>query len=287
MKKITFLLIAVLLFTGCNQVDEVSISNTPTQTATPAIGATIAPAVDDTTTPTLAPTPTATVIPTATPTPAIRPTAKPTAKTCEHSYYLPKNPWQYVGLGWPGYVDVPNGIMLATCTEDGYTVHVCSKCGDVYTDNYIKAYGHDFSEDEEVFVYPGFEREGFYIKNCTRCSEQIKTRTIPKHGGSFDTIKAPVEAISGVKCDSYLYEDESMFILDRRTWGDVPTVWVDFENSCLVLESTLKDGTPYVERITFPEVAYPGQECKYKSEILESGKLNGVYYVTNWDGQGS
>ena len=30
-----------------------------------------------------------------------------------------------------------------TCTELGYTTYTCSKCGNVYFDNFVDALGHD------------------------------------------------------------------------------------------------------------------------------------------------
>ncbi len=37
-----------------------------------------------------------------------------------------------------------------TCTEDGYTTYVCSKCGDTYTDNIISSPGHTLTKVEAV-----------------------------------------------------------------------------------------------------------------------------------------
>ena len=34
-----------------------------------------------------------------------------------------------------------------TCTEKGYTTHICSKCGDSYKDSYVKAVGHDYKDN--------------------------------------------------------------------------------------------------------------------------------------------
>ena len=39
------------------------------------------------------------------------------------------------------YVDV---VTPPTCTDQGYTTHTCSVCGDSYVDAYISALGHDY-----------------------------------------------------------------------------------------------------------------------------------------------
>ena len=33
-------------------------------------------------------------------------------------------------------------VTAPTCTEQGYTTHTCTKCGDSYVDSYVEALGH-------------------------------------------------------------------------------------------------------------------------------------------------
>ena len=35
-------------------------------------------------------------------------------------------------------------VTAPTCTEEGYTTHTCSKCGDSYKDSYVDALDHDY-----------------------------------------------------------------------------------------------------------------------------------------------
>ncbi|WP_400245552.1 leucine-rich repeat protein [Methanomethylophilus alvi] len=42
------------------------------------------------------------------------------------------------------YVDT---VTAPTCTERGYTTHVCSECQDTYVDSYVDALGHDYHAD--------------------------------------------------------------------------------------------------------------------------------------------
>ena len=57
-----------------------------------------------------------------------------------------------------------------TCTEDGYTTHTCSRCGDTYTDSETAALGHAWGEWEIVRTATPNEK-GEKIRVCTRCGE--------------------------------------------------------------------------------------------------------------------
>ena len=35
-------------------------------------------------------------------------------------------------------------VVAATCTEQGYTLYSCDKCGENYTDDFVDALGHTF-----------------------------------------------------------------------------------------------------------------------------------------------
>ena len=40
-------------------------------------------------------------------------------------------------------------VVPPTCTERGYTIYKCKNCGDTYKDDYVKAKGHDFSNNAQ------------------------------------------------------------------------------------------------------------------------------------------
>ncbi|MBE5874618.1 MAG: hypothetical protein E7287_09480, partial [Lachnospiraceae bacterium] len=66
----------------------------------------------------------------------------------------------------------------ATCTEDGYTSHVCSRCNDIYSDSYVNATGHSYGEwivDKEATVMS----EGSKHRICYGC-ENTESLTIEK-----------------------------------------------------------------------------------------------------------
>ncbi|MBQ7474846.1 MAG: dockerin type I repeat-containing protein [Clostridia bacterium] len=67
-------------------------------------------------------------------------------------------------------------VTLPTCTEQGYTTHVCS-CGGSYVDSYVSALGHNWN-DGVITIEPTESSEGVKTFTCTRCGV-TKTEAIP------------------------------------------------------------------------------------------------------------
>ena len=59
-----------------------------------------------------------------------------------------------------------SAITAPTCTEQGYTTHTCTVCGDSYTDSYVDAIGHNY---ESVVTAPTYEEQGYTTYTCTNC----------------------------------------------------------------------------------------------------------------------
>ena len=64
-----------------------------------------------------------------------------------------------------------------TCAEEGYQLHVCSKCGSFYQDNYTPSLGHNYGEWTEVTAAT-CTAEGLLERECIRCHGK-ETKTIP------------------------------------------------------------------------------------------------------------
>ena len=65
-----------------------------------------------------------------------------------------------------------------TCTEGGYTAHVCSRCGERYVDSETDPLGHEW--DEGVVTRDPTDRdEGAVVYTCLRCGETV-TEAVPK-----------------------------------------------------------------------------------------------------------
>ncbi len=80
-----------------------------------------------------------------------------------------------------------NDVVTApTCTEQGYTTHTCSVCGNTYNDTYVDALGH--TETVDAAVAPDCTNTGLTEgKHCTVCGTvTVAQDVIPALGHSYD-----------------------------------------------------------------------------------------------------
>ena len=75
-------------------------------------------------------------------------------------------------------------VIPPTCTEQGYTTHTCTACGDSYKDNYVSALGHAWGSGL-VTKQPTETEKGEKTYTCTRCGA-TKTESIPATGEQPD-----------------------------------------------------------------------------------------------------
>ncbi len=68
-------------------------------------------------------------------------------------------------------------VTAPTCTEQGYTTYVCSRCSDSYVDDYTDALGHLW-DDGVVTIPAGLGVDGVMTYTCTRC-RQTREEVIP------------------------------------------------------------------------------------------------------------
>ncbi len=87
--------------------------------------------------------------------------------------------WEHIG-GGHSYVE---SVISPTCTEQGYTLHTCSVCGETYTDNFVKAKGHIFGA-WTIDVAPTCKQEGSRYRTCSVC-EETETAELPRAGHNF------------------------------------------------------------------------------------------------------
>lgn len=62
------------------------------------------------------------------------------------------------------------GSRRPTCTEEGYTTHTCTVCGDQYVDCYVNSRGHSWDRGR-VTAPPTETASGVRIWLCTRCGD--------------------------------------------------------------------------------------------------------------------
>lgn len=78
----------------------------------------------------------------------------------------------------------------ATCTEGGYTTHICTVCGYTYVDSVVDALGHDWDEGVETTA-PTCTVNGETTYTCANCGE-TKTEVIYAIGHNY--VQTVVEA---------------------------------------------------------------------------------------------
>lgn len=98
-------------------------------------------------------------------------------------------------------------IVDPTCSEMGYTLHICSKCQSSYKDNYTDATGHNYSTWTTI-VSPTCTTDGIESRECSICGA-TQTHTILHNGHDYKTeIISPTCTEKGYtlhvcsKCDS-------------------------------------------------------------------------------------
>lgn len=65
-------------------------------------------------------------------------------------------------------------VVQPGCTEGGYTLHTCAKCGYSVTDEQTLPVGH-LVEESIIVREPTFTEEGLSVGKCTRCGAEIES----------------------------------------------------------------------------------------------------------------
>ncbi|MCD7847737.1 MAG: hypothetical protein LUG49_06900 [Oscillospiraceae bacterium] len=73
-------------------------------------------------------------------------------------------------------------VTAPTCTENGYTVHTCSNCGDSYVDNETEATGHNY---EEFVVAPTCTENGYTTHTCSNCGDSYADSETEAFGHTY------------------------------------------------------------------------------------------------------
>ena len=95
--------------------------------------------------------------------------------------------------GYTSYTEIPamghhyeSVVTAPTCTEQGFTAHICTICGDSYVDTYVDAMSHDMGE-WFLYLMPTCTADGIERRDCSRC-DHYETRPIEHTGHSYKAI---------------------------------------------------------------------------------------------------
>lgn len=90
-------------------------------------------------------------------------------------------------------------IVEPTCLEQGYTTHICSRCGTGYNDTFVSPLGHDY--ETEVVREPHCETEGERKFHCTKCEKEYYS-DIPATGHNYEL--TGTEEVNGENIRTYV-----------------------------------------------------------------------------------
>ena len=103
-----------------------------------------------------------------------------------------------------------------TCTEDGYTLHVCPRCGDSYRDGTVPAPGHDWGQPH--YVWAADNGSVTASRTCKRDPAHVETETV---NTTAAVSTAPTCTEAGKTTYTAAFENPA-FAAQTRTLTNVP-----------------------------------------------------------------
>ena len=127
-------------------------------------------------------------------------------------------------------------VVAPTCTEQGYTLHTCTGCGDSYKDTYVSALGHSYGEPSWAWSEDYTNATATFT--CTNDSEHVDTLTATV----TDEVTTPVTCTTDGEKD---YTATVTF--NNQTYTDVKTVTVKKTGHSISGNSCVNCGQPASE----------------------------------------
>ena len=165
-------------------------------------------------------------------------------------------------------------VVAPNCTEQGYTLHTCTGCGDSYKDTYVSALGHSYGEPSWAWSEDYTNATATFT--CTNDSEHVDTLTA--------TIKDKVT--TPATCTTDGEKDYTATVtFNNQTYTDVKTVTVEktghsiSDNSCVYCGQPASEGLDMV-LISEGEYTVSGIGTCTDTEILIPTTYNGLPVVS-------
>ena len=165
-------------------------------------------------------------------------------------------------------------VVAPTCTEQGYTLHTCTGCGDSYKDTYVSALGHSYGE-------PSWDWSEDYTNatatfTCTNDSDHVDTLTATV----TDEVTTPVTCTTDGEKDC-----TATVTFNNQTYTDVKTVTVEKTGHSISGNSCVNCGQPASEGldmvlISADEYTVSGIGTCTDTEILIPTTYNGLPVVS-------
>ena len=165
-------------------------------------------------------------------------------------------------------------VVAPNCTEQGYTLHTCTGCGDSYKDTYVSALGHSYGEPSWAWSEDYTNATATFT--CTNDSEHVDTLTATV----TDKVTTPATCTTDGEKD---YTATVTF--NNQTYTDVKTVTVEktghsiSDNSCVYCGQPASEGLDMV-LISEGEYTVSGIGTCTDTEILIPTTYNGMPVVS-------
>lgn len=127
-------------------------------------------------------------------------------------------------------------VVAPNCTEQGYTLHTCTGCGDSYKDTYVSALGHSYGEPSWAWSEDYTNATATFT--CTNDSEHVDTLTATV----TDKVTTPATCTTDGEKD---YTATVTF--NNQTYTDVKTVTVEKTGHSISGNSCVNCGQPASE----------------------------------------
>ena len=165
-------------------------------------------------------------------------------------------------------------VVAPTCTEQGYTLHTCTGCGDSYKDTYVSALGHSYGEPSWAWSEDYTNATATFT--CTNDSEHVNTLTATV----TDKVTTPATCTTDGEKD---YTATVTF--NNQTYTDVKTVTVKKTGHSISGNSCVNCGQPASEGldmvlISEGEYTVSGIGTCTDTEILIPTTYNGLPVVS-------
>ncbi len=130
-----------------------------------------------------------------------------TFKTNHFSNYAPVFVEAYDACIANGHNEIKGETVAPTCTENGYTVYTCSRCGNIRFGDLVYTAGHEYSDS--VYTAPGCTTAGSNVFTCTveGCG-YVNTLVIPaEHAWEMDYEESIASSCQKTGVDVYKCSD--------------------------------------------------------------------------------
>ena len=165
-------------------------------------------------------------------------------------------------------------VVAPNCTEQGYTLHTCTGCGDSYKDTYVSALGHSYGEPSWAWSEDYTNATATFT--CTNDSEHVDTLTA--------TVTDEVTTLATCTTDGEK-DYTATVTFNNQTYTDVKTVTVKKTGHSISGNSCVNCGQPASEGldmvlISEGEYTVSGIGTCTDTEILIPTTYNGLPVVS-------